>query len=488
MDLNNEIKQALKNQPEWVTQRAIQDTQKYINGKLISKYESKNIEPIKDEEIINPETLEDEEKQKLEEIGKTHLKNSRFAYFTMAGGISTSMGGCSKAILKAKKNLTFLEIKLNHVRAIQKKYSCKIPFILMTNEETDESITQFLKEKNRLQDIDLIKIIQPVTIRFEEADDGLKVATYKNGNISYAPGGHYDSFILLKEIKEQLKQKGIKTIYLNNIDNLGATINPLLIGIHLKEHSKFTPEIARKELNDKGGTFSKISGGLRLLEGPMVPEDYKEQFNNTNINKYFNTNLIYIDTNILEDFEEINEQIPTFINKKEIDGKKMFGFEAAIGLVFGIKKSALIKVSRQKRFIPIKFLSDLWLLRSNYIKLNEEDSSMQQTKKTKPQITINNKFISNLEDFEQKIADGGETTDFLELESLTWEAEHGRVGSNVKFKGNITITNENSNIKDNEEIIGHWKFKLKLECIIIWFFLSNNQTKKTKRLYMYIHV
>ena len=450
--INEEIKKALQKQPNWVIDRAITNATNYEQGKLITKYESKDIQELKEEDIIHPDKLTDEQKEHAISLGKKHLQESKFAYFAMAGGISTSMGGCSKAILNAKNNKTFLEIKLNHVRATQKKYNCKVPFILMTNEETDKSITEFLSKENRLQDIELIKIIQPVTIRFQESKEGLRVATLNDGTVSYAPGGHYDALILLKEIRIEIKQKGIQTIYVTNIDNLGATISPLLLGIHLQEQSQFTPEIARKELNDKGGTFAKIKGKLRLLEGPMVPEDYKEKFNNTQINKYFNTNLIYMNTQILEDFEEINKQVPTFINKKTIEQKEMFGFEAAIGLVFGIKKSSLIVVERQRRFIPIKYLSDLWLLRSNFIELNKEDWSIIQTKKTKPNIQINPKFISNLEEFEEKIADGGETTNFKELESLNWNAEEGKVGSNVTFKGNITITKENSNIKDNEVV------------------------------------
>jgi UTP--glucose-1-phosphate uridylyltransferase len=447
--IEQEIKKALQKQPNWVYERAITNATKYIEGKLITKYESKDIQELTEEDIIKPETLNENEKKELEEIGKKHLKESKFAYFTMAGGISTSMGGCSKAILKAKKNLTFLEIKLKHIRYIQKKYSCKIPFIIMTNKETNNSIQEFLQKQDRLKNIDLITIVQPITIRFEEITNGLRVAKLNDGNTSYAPGGHYDALILLKEIKKELYEREIKTIYLNNIDNLGATIEPLLIGMHLQKESKFTPEIARKELNDKGGTFAKIKEELRLLEGPMVPDDYKEKFNDTNTNKYFNTNLIYMDITILNDFDEIDKKVPTFINKKNIDGKEMIGFEAAIGLIFGIKKSTLIKVERQKRFLPIKYLSDLWLLRSNFMQLNEEDWSIMQIKKQKPKININPKFISNLEEFEEKIANGGASTDFSELESLNWEAEDGRVGCNVAFKGNITITNKNSNIENN---------------------------------------
>jgi UTP--glucose-1-phosphate uridylyltransferase len=450
LNLNDEIKNVLSKQPKWVSERAIQNINKYIKKELITKYESKDIKELNDDEIINPINLDN--KEELINLGINHLKNSNFAYFTMAGGISTSMGGCSKAILEAKENKTFLEIKLNHIRYIQKKYNCKIPFILMTNKETDLSITEFLSKENRLKDINLIKIIQPITIRFKEKDNEIKIAKLKNNNISYAPGGHYDSFILLNEIKHKLKKLGIKTIYVTNIDNLGATIKPLLLGIHLKEESYFTPEIAKKEIDDKGGTFAKISGKLRLLEGPMVPDDYKEKFNNINLNKYFNTNLIYLNVDLLYHFDQINKEIPTFINKKIIDNKEMFGFEAAIGLIFGIKKSKLILVDRQKRFLPIKFLSDLWLLRSNFMILDKETWSVYQQKNKKPLISLPKTFISNLDEFNNKIADNGKTTNFKDLEILNWIAKDGKVGSNVTFKGKIIINEENSIIKDNEII------------------------------------
>ena len=452
MDLLNEINEALKKQPNWVKERAIINSYKYSQKKLISKYDSKEIQEISDDEIIDINNLDNDEKEEIKKLGINHLKKSKFAYFTMAGGISTSMGGCSKAILEAKDKKTFLEIKLNHIRYIQKKYDCEIPFILMTNEETDNSIMEFLSKEDRLKDINLIKIIQPVTVRFEEINNELKVATLKNGNVSYAPGGHYDAFILLNEIKDKLNELGIKTIYVTNIDNLGATIDPLLLGTHLKEESYFTPEIAKKDLKDKGGTFAKINGKLKLLEGPMVPEDYKEKFVNTQINKYFNTNLIYLNIDLFNYFDEINNEIPTFINKKIIDDKPMFGFEAAIGLIFGIKKSKLILVNRETRFLPIKFLSDLWLLRSNFMTLDKESWSVYQEKNVKPIIEISNQFISNLEDFDNKIADEGRTTNFKDLISLKWIAKDGKIGSNVTFKGNVIIDEDNCIIKDNEII------------------------------------
>ena len=434
--LSEELKSILSEQPTWVYGRTLRNVKNYLNNSLVSKYESKNIESLDEEsDVLFVENIDNSQKQESILLGENILKNSEFAYFIMAGGVSTSMGGCAKAIVNAKNNMSFIEIKLNHVRQMQSKYFCKIPVILMTSQETDEQIMNHLNSKNLLDDIDLIKIVQPVTVRFTLNNENLEVAKKSNGLPSYVPGGHYDSFILLNEIKDDLKQKGIKTIFINNIDNLGATIDPVLIGYHVLKKSLFTPEIAKKEKNDKGGTFARISGNLRLLEGPMVPEDYKDTFSDIKVHKYFNTNLIYIDMDIFDYFDEINSEVPVFINKKNFDGQEVFGFEGAVGLVFGLKNSALLVVDRQKRFLPIKFLSDLWLLRSNFMILDKKTSSVSQMKLMKPVISLPDSFLSNIDDFENKIADGGVTTDFSELDSLIWNASDGKVGSNVKFVG-----------------------------------------------------
>jgi len=450
-NISKELTTILSNEPEWVIKRTLQNIKKFLSNNLISKYNSAEIKPLNKDEVSYISNIDNIKKQEYFLLGEELLRKSQFAYFIMAGGVATSMGGCAKAIVTAKENKSFIQIKLDHIRYIQKKYNCKVPVILMTSKETDNEIDNFINSNNLLKDIELIKIVQPVTVRFTKEKDELKIAKINN-KISFVPGGHYDSFILLNEIKEDLKSKNIKTIFINNIDNLGATIDPIIIGCHLSQKSLFTPEIARKEKNDKGGTFAKINDELRLLEGPMVPEDYQETFSDTLVHKYFNTNLIYLETDIFEYFDEINNKVPVFINKKNFDGIDVFGFEGAVGLVFGLKKSSLIAVDRQTRFLPIKYLSDLWLLRSNFMVLDKETSCVHQIKLIRPQIKLPESFIKNIDDFNKKIADGGETTDFSELESLDWQAKDGKVESNVKFIGKVTIKEENSIINENNTI------------------------------------
>ena len=452
--LRSDLHNVLLKRPRWVFDRTLSNVSKYLDKTLVSKYSSSEIDPLSADDVVDYVSLDEKRLQKYAQLGDDLLRRSGFAYFVMAGGVATSMGGCIKALITAKDGKSFIEIKLDHVRAMQKKYHCTIPVIIMTNDETDSDIMSYLGSNDRLSEIDLIKIVQPVTVRFSEDQSGLSVARLKNGNVSNVPGGHYDAFILLNDIRDELLERKIRTIFVNNIDNLGATIDPALIGCHIACNSYFTPEVARKEKNEKGGVFARIGGELRLLEGPMVPEDYYSQFNDSEVHKYFNTNSIYIETAIFDYFEEIDQQVPAFINRKEFDGIKQFGFESAIGLVFGIKDSAIIAVDRSRRFCPVKFLSDLWILRSNFYVYDRSLHLVWQAKTRKPQLTIPATFLGNVADIDAKISEGGKSTDFLDLISLDWKAKDGRVGKNVAFSGTVVIDEGKSIIKDNSRMTG----------------------------------
>lgn len=453
-NLRDDLRAALSRQPGWVFDRAYQNASKYLNGTLVSKYDSGEIEVLSPSDVVDISSIDTVSRKRYHDIGEESLKKSEFAYFLLVGGIATSMGGCIKAIVTAKNGKSFAEIKLDHVRAMQRKYHCRIPVIVMTNDETDKTIMDYLRSDGRLKDIDMIKIVQPVTVRFRDVDGKLAVMRLKDGTPSYAPGGHYDAFILMNQIRDELKKRGIKTIFVNNIDNLGATIDPAILGCHIDKGSSFTPEVARKEKNEKGGVFARISGKMKLLEGPMVPEDYLVQFNDSEVHRYFNTNSIYVDTEILDHFNEIDPQVPAFINKKEIEGTKCFGFESAIGLVFGIKNSAIVAIDRTKRFCPVKFLSDLWLLRSNAFGYDPSGSTVFQEILVKPKLNIPVTFLGKVHDLDSKVAGGGESTDFIDLASLDWKAKDGHVGRNVKFSGHVVVEEDSSEIDDDSDISG----------------------------------
>ena len=56
----------------------------------------------------------------------------------------------------------------------------------------------------------------------------------------------------------------------SNVDNLGARVDPVVVGMHLLGERPLTCEVARKE-GDMGGAPVRVDGRLQLVEGPRFP-------------------------------------------------------------------------------------------------------------------------------------------------------------------------------------------------------------------------
>ena len=90
-----------------------------------------------------------------------------------------------------------------------------------------------------------------------------------NGN-----GGIYESFAksgLLNEIK----QKQIEWVFVNNIDNIISNfVDPLLIGLTIQEKQKIgAKSVAKTNPKEKVGVFCKVNGKPQIIEYIDLPEE-----------------------------------------------------------------------------------------------------------------------------------------------------------------------------------------------------------------------
>ena len=93
----------------------------------------------------------------------------------------------------------------------------------------------------------------------------------------YAPG-HGD---LLEAIRSSgtlaaLRARGVEHVAVSNVDNLGARLDPVVIGMHVLSGRAMTSEVARKE-GDMGGAPARVDGRVGLLEGPEFPADFDHE-------------------------------------------------------------------------------------------------------------------------------------------------------------------------------------------------------------------
>jgi hypothetical protein len=93
----------------------------------------------------------------------------------------------------------------------------------------------------------------------------------------------------LLELRPQLK-----TLVLHNIDTVGMTADPALLGLHLASGAGLTFEVITRRLEDRGGGLARVNGRLQLVEGLAMPRE-EDEFNLT----YYNSNTCWIDIDSL---------------------------------------------------------------------------------------------------------------------------------------------------------------------------------------------
>jgi UTP--glucose-1-phosphate uridylyltransferase len=220
-----------------------------------------------------------------------------------------------------------------------------------------------------MQSNQVLSFDQSVSIRLQEngnpffGDDGL--ARY------YAPGhGEFFQRLHISGIFDRLAQQGIRYLTFSNIDNLGASIDPWLIGNHILSGRDMTVEVVRKTRNalgewDVGGAPVIFENRVQVIEGFRLPSSLAPDALTD-----FQTNNMYFSLSALK----TPPTLPRYFVSKQIEGRPSVGFEAITCEATCVVRSSgeswlslnLIRVPRsgpRGRFFPVKSREDLNSLR-----------------------------------------------------------------------------------------------------------------------------
>ena len=280
--------------------------------------------------------------------GVDAVRRSEVAQIVLAGGMATRFGGVVKAALPAVDGRSFLEIKLSQTRALESRLAADIPVALMTSFATDDVVRAHVTTQG-LGDPRIFH--QFVSLRLE-TDGGLFHDDAGKPSL-YAPG-HGDLFQALHRsgVLIALRESGVRTVTVSNVDNLGARVEPAVIGMHLLSGNPVTCEVARKE-GDMGGAPVRVDGRLQLLEGPRFPEEFDQE-----LAPVFNTNTALFDLDALDrDYD-----LTWLYVQKNADGRTAVQVERVYHEVSAFQPTTYLEVPRRGprgRFFPIKTPGDL---------------------------------------------------------------------------------------------------------------------------------
>ncbi|MBT6346651.1 MAG: UTP--glucose-1-phosphate uridylyltransferase [Nitrospina sp.] len=393
----------------------------------------------------------------LSTVSESHTASqvSRLVVGKLNGGLGTSMGCVGpKSLVTVRDNKSFLDLILEQVENLNMEWKQKIPVLLMNSFYTHEATQDHLKGQEFSSEI--IAFQQNKFPRLQ-VENLTPLPQAKWGDLAYYPPGHGDFYQCIQEqgILQRLIDSGKEFLFISNADNLGATVDPVILNYMDESKTPFLMEMTPKTPADvKGGTLYQQNGKLKLLEIARVPDDKIDEFCDQNKFKVFNTNNIWINLVALNDrLQQGPLDLTVLVNPKNIEGIDVVQLETAIGSALECFTDAVGLTVPRERFLPVKKNDDLLLVRSNLFSLDKGKLKRNPDRKIPqlPEINLG-EFLQNIENFQTCMP---VIPDLIDLEALKIEGDV-RFAGKASLKGKVKLKglNKTLTLPAGIEIVG----------------------------------
>lgn len=321
------------------------------------------IEPVADVVDVH---FDDDEAKQMRALGEASLRAGKVACVVLNGGMATRFGGVVKGVVEVFGGETFISLKAKDVHEASRRFSASVPMVLMNSFATHDKTLAHIAERDTFgfARADLLHFQQSVSVRMNE-DGSLFIGD--DGKPSYHAPGHGDFFRAIKKsgVLDSLRNRGVEYVLFSNVDNLGATIDPVIVGYHVANERPMTAEITQKQRTasgawDKGGAPALLDGRRQLVEGFRFPAGFAQE----TLPDFSTNNMVFSTAAIDRDVP-----LERHVVKKKVDGRTALQLESitceASGIYDGpeaLLPMTLLRVPREGphgRFFPVKEPVDL---------------------------------------------------------------------------------------------------------------------------------
>ena len=280
----------------------------------------------------------------LEAAGLAALRAGQVAVVSLAAGVGsrwTQGAGVVKPLHPFCKlggtYRTFIEVHLAKSRRVGRMAEMAIPHVITTSYLTHEPIRSFLDDhdrygysgplllsEGRTVGLRLVPMARDLRFEWEEMPQQLldeqaqKVLESLHAALigwaeSMGEGSDYTDNVpmqclhpvghwfeipnMLKNgvLAELLRQRPqLQCLVMHNIDTVGADVDPVVLGHHLRSGAGMTVEVIARRVEDRGGGLARVDGQPRLVEGLALPHE-EDEFRLS----YYNSNTMWIDVDRL---------------------------------------------------------------------------------------------------------------------------------------------------------------------------------------------
>jgi UTP--glucose-1-phosphate uridylyltransferase len=374
---------------------------------------------IAEDEISSVPDLPDAESLDAHrEVGRARLDT--VVVIKLNGGLGTSMGlNRAKSLLPVRGRLSFLDLIARQVLALRDRVGSRIPLVFMNSFRTAADSERVLAAYPDLVSKDLgLGFLQNRVPKI--LSDGMAPAVFPDDpELEWCPPGHGDFFtaIAASGLLDRLLEAGIEYAFVSNADNLGAVIEPAILGFMVAEGTDFLLEAADRTAADrKGGHLCRLRNHrLALRESAQCPPEAESAFQDVSRYRYFNTNNVWLHLPSLAQLLIAHHgflPLPTIVNRKTLNPRDpssppVFQLETAMGTAISLfPRAAAIRVPR-RRFSPVKNTNDLLAIRSDAYELTKDSRViLHPDRATPPVVRLDERFYKLIDDFDRRFPAG----------------------------------------------------------------------------------
>ena len=291
--------------------------------------------------------------QELEAIGREAIEAGHVGMIILNGGMATRFGGVVKGTVDVCEGHSFLGLKL----ADAARWGAAVRVILMNSFATHDKTFDHLRQHDFFGlDTDQVDAFtQHVSVRM--APDGALFRDARGEPSLYAPGHGDLPYAIGRGALQRFVQAGGRYLWMSNVDNVLASIDPVLLGAHIEASRsrgvQMSVECAPRYEGDAGGMPARVDNHLQVVEFFRFPESFDE----SSI-PVFNTNTFLFDASALA--EDVS--LTWFLVEKQVDDRPAIQFERLAGELSACLDAQFLAIERdgaRSRFLPIKRPEDL---------------------------------------------------------------------------------------------------------------------------------
>jgi UTP--glucose-1-phosphate uridylyltransferase len=374
---------------------------------------------------------------------------ARAIVLKLNGGMGTSMGmDGPKSLVPVKGGLSFLDIIVRQILHLRQRTGVRLPLVLMNSFVTQEATLAALESYPDLSQEIALTFVQSENPKIW-ADTLEPVLWPDDPSKEWCPPGHGDIYasLVTSGMLVQLLAAGYEYAFVSNADNLGAVLDPAILGYFALEKLPFLMEVADRTAADrKGGHLAqRPDGQLILRELSQCPPAELDLFQDIERYRYFNTNNLWIHLPSLQQLLNTHGNLldlPLIRNEKPVDptqptSPRVYQLETAMGSALALFQGAqAIRVARN-RFVPVKKCNDLLLLWSDVYELDEAYlPRLAAACRTLPLVTLDDAYYALIGDLRLRFPYGSPSLIAANSLSVKGNVHFGRA---VTIRGDVRI-------------------------------------------------